>query len=184
MTKKVQMPANPEIVKRRISTGPATNMHANAAVMREEKAEAYGQLDHQVQNFVDAVESEGGPPNGPGGSRSPGASAEPPRRRNSPVEFTIPNGLHIVLGPPPEAIQYRLARIYKKDLADDLSTTFAKAQFYIRSINGVPEPLPNHRHDLELQANRLETDGLDMVAEKYVEHFLGIDFEALKKNLL
>jgi len=113
---------------------------------------------------------------------------EPPQltreRRRDPVEFQIPNGLTIQMAPPREAIQFRIAKIYKQELNVDQSVIYAKAILHITKINNEFISPPTDRIQLELIANRLETDGLEMVANKMIEHFMGIDLDALKKNML
>lgn len=139
--------------------------YVDAAETRERMADKMKEANAAVEDFAEAL-----------------TQSDRKRGSREPITFTVPNGCVVNMAPPPEAIQYRLARIYKKDLIDDLSQSYAKAQFYIRSVNGTHIPLANNRLDLERVANMLDTDGLDMVLEQYLEHFTGVDLDALKKN--
>lgn len=170
------MKNEPEQIKRTISRGVKVDQKKDNFVQAGEKRdamkEALNAQDEMMQQVASQSEAQ---------TDEPPSFIKPPSKEL--IEIVLPNGLKVTMGPPPEAIQYRLARIYKKDLQDDLSVTYAKAQLYIRSINGVRENLPNSRIELELQANKLETDGLEFLAAKYLEHFVGVDLDALKKNM-
>jgi len=84
-------------------------------------------------------------------------------QRHNRKTITLPNGLAVVLGPPPMATQFLIDDIWGDKLTAS-KTMYTKALMWVRAVGSAPyDKPPDSQLALQELANMIGDDGMDMV---------------------
>jgi hypothetical protein len=110
-----------------------------------------------------------------------------PREDVETIEVELPNGLHVVFGPPQDvSLTVRIATQFPETAGNQALDSIVRVAMSIRSINGDPPPAIGNMVDVQKLANRIGDRGLDVLAYCQAVYWppltLG-NLPAVKKNL-